>query len=65
MAKIKVTNKTLQVLNILRGRKKNATMQLVPKQSIVIDKSEMTDHIRSLVAIGAVEARNIAEILEV
>jgi len=65
MPKVQITNKTLQVLNILQGRKKNSTLQLVPKQSIVIEKTDMTDHMRSLIASGNIEVRDMKEVIEV
>ena len=65
MAKVQITNRTLQVLNILQGRKKNSTLQLVPKQSIIVEKTDMTDHMRSLIASGTIEVRDMKEVIEV
>jgi len=65
MAKVQITNKTLQVLNILQGRKKNSTLQLVPKQSVIVEKTDMTDHMRSLVASGTIEVKDLKEVIEV
>jgi hypothetical protein len=65
MAKVQITNRTLQVLNILQGRKKNSTLQLVPKQSVIIEKSEMSDHMRSLVINGTITVKDLKDVIEV
>ena len=45
MAKVKLTNKTLQVLNVLcKARKGNKTVQIMPKASVIVDRSELTPH---------------------
>ena len=64
MSKIQITNRTTQVINVLQGRKKSATLQLLPKQSAIIEKTDMTDHMRSIIAGSIIEVRDIKDVVE-
>lgn len=61
MAKVKLTNKTLQVLNVLcKARKGNKTVQLMPKASVTVDRTALTPHAKvfetkGMISITAVE----------
>jgi hypothetical protein len=53
MAKVKIINNSLQVLNILlKEGKDNKNIQLVSKEEIVVDKQTLTDQIKRLNDLG-------------
>ena len=53
MAKVKIINDSLQVLNILvKEGKDNKNIQLVSKEEVVIDKQALTDQIKRLNDLG-------------
>lgn len=53
MAKVKITNESLQVLNILiKEGSTNKNIQLLSKESVIVDKSILTDQVKRLSDLG-------------
>ena len=66
MAKVQITNKTLYVINLLvRGRKDNETKQLLPKQSIVIERNKLSGHEKKLEQMGRLSIKALEEVVNV
>jgi DNA-binding MarR family transcriptional regulator len=61
MAKVRLTNKTMQVLNILckDARTGNKTVQVLPKASVEIDRQDITAHVKRLETNGMVSLASV------
>jgi len=66
MAKVKLTNKTLQVLNVLcKARKGNKTVQIMPKDSVTVDRSELTSHAKVFESKGMLSIASVENVVTV
>ena len=65
MAKVKVTNKSLQVINLLMGKKKPHNLQLLPKESAIVEKKDLSNHASVLKNRKIIEVKEIKEYIEV
>lgn len=53
MAKVKILNNSLQVLNLLiKEGSGNKNIQLLSKESVIVDKSVLTDQVKRLADLG-------------
>jgi hypothetical protein len=66
MSKVKVMNQSLQVINILvKETKDNSSVQLLPKQEIIIDKSQLTEQIKRLSDLSMVSITPFVETITI
>jgi len=66
MSKVQITNKTMQTIPLLvKGRKDNETKQLLPKQSIVVDRTKLSGHEKNLERLGRVVVKAVDDIINV
>jgi hypothetical protein len=66
MSKVKVMNQSLQVINILvKETKDNSSVQLLPKQEIIIDKSQLTEQIKRLSDLSIVSITPFVETITI
>jgi len=66
MSKVQVTNKTMQTIPLLvRGRKENETVQILPKRSVQIDRTKLSGHEKKLERLGRVSIKAVEDIVNV
>jgi len=66
MSKVLITNKTMQTIPLLvRGRKDNETKQILPKQSVSIDRTKLSGHEKKLEKLGRVSIKVVEDIVNV
>jgi len=66
MAKVKIVNNSLQVINLLvKEGVTNKNVQLLPKASFIVDKDLLTDQVKRLRDLNVISVLPYTEMIEI